>query len=214
MKVVRNGMIFATKYSGITSRSSVRKLATTSTLSDAITDPLLGLNEKERHIYQEALEFGAKYFTPEASYWDEHGVFPRELMHTTCAKFGFGGLMVSEQFGGRAYSRKEVVCVVEALARACVSTTAMLTIHNAVVSIVEKYSAPSLRDKWVSSLSSMEHMGSFCLTEPGSGSDAASLVTKAHLDEATQEYVINGEKCFISGAGKFSFNFSVCVVQI
>ena len=118
--------------------------------------------------------------------------------------------MVSERFGGKQLSRKDVVCVVEALARACVSTTAMLTIHNAVVGIAEKYSTPSIRDKWVSGLTSMEHMGSFCLTEPGSGSDAASLVTKADFDAAAQEYIINGEKCFISGAGMSAIYMVMC----
>lgn len=188
---------------------SAAKRRWASSLSEAIRDPLLGLNDKERSIYLEALHFGEEYFTPQASYWDEHSVFPRDLM-PTCAKLGYGGMMVSEQFGGKSYSRKEVVCIVEALARACVSTTAMLTIHNAVVGILDKHSTPSIRDQWVAGLTSMEHMGSFCLTEPGSGSDAASLVTKADFDPVTQEYIINGEKCFISGAGMSSVYLVMC----
>lgn len=132
---------------------------------------------------------------------------------------GFGGLCVSKEFGGTAYSKRQMCLIVEALASICVSTTALITIHNGTVSMLDRFLHPSLRQRWMPELTSMRAMASFCLTEPGilslsyqtmiitrvfltgSGSDAASIVTQGVFDSERQEYVLNGQKCFISGAG-------------
>lgn len=178
-------------------------------LSQVICDPLIGLNEKEKNLYLTATNFGEKYFAPNAIKWDEDSEYPRELM-SFCAKEGYGGWITSKTHGGGNWTRREMVVVVEALANFCVSTTAMLTIHNACVSIIDKFSQSPHREDWVPKLCSMENMASFCLTEPGSGSDAASLITKATFDTVTNEYVINGEKCFISGAGMSNLYVVMC----
>jgi isobutyryl-CoA dehydrogenase len=183
-----------------------RSLSSTSSL---IRDPLVGLNDQQKQLYIHASKFGEQYFAPNALKWDEKSEFPR-LMMELCAQQGYGGWISSTEMGGRNWTKSEMVVVVEALANHCVSTTAMLTIHNACVSIIDKFSQSPHREEWVPKLCRMETMASFCLTEPGSGSDAASLITKATIDTLSNEYVINGEKCFISGAGMSDLYVVMC----
>jgi alkylation response protein AidB-like acyl-CoA dehydrogenase len=147
--------------------------------------PLLGLNEKERQLYNEAREFGETEFQPGSREWDSKSLFPRELMRKV-GKKGYGGMMVSKDIGGSGYTRKECVVICEALAKSCVSTTALITvsdnslyrfsiscdeflcqIHNASTFTIDKFAAPELRNLWAPKLCEMEMMGSFCLTEPG-----------------------------------------------
>jgi alkylation response protein AidB-like acyl-CoA dehydrogenase len=168
-----------------------------------ILSPLNGLNDREKQIYNEAREFGEREFKPFSKEWDATSTFPRELMKKVAA-MGYGGVLARKDVGGKEYSRKDSVLIFEALAKSCVSTTAMITIHNACSLTIDKFASPRVRDLWAKKLINMEMMGSFCITEPGAGSDAQSLITKADFDETTQEFVITGEKCFISGAGESS----------
>jgi alkylation response protein AidB-like acyl-CoA dehydrogenase len=191
---------------GLITRTCRRRLTTSRT---AVCDPLIGLTDRQSVIYKNALAFGRQYLAPEALHWDETSTFPRKLMER-CAEEGYGGMTVTEQLGGRAWSRAEVVCAVEALSQSCVSTTAMLTIHNACADIIARYARDPHRSIWARELCALRFMGSFCLTEPGSGSDAASLRTLAERDESTNEYVITGEKCFISGAGSSDLYVVMC----
>ncbi len=178
-------------------------------LSKLVCDPVVGLSLREATLYKEAFAFGSEHFSRNASQWDESCNFPREIM-TTCAKMGYGGWISSALLGGANWSKREMVVVVEALSNFCVSTTSMLTIHNACTSIIDTFAQSPHREEWVPKLCSMEAMASFCLTEPGSGSDAASLVTNASFDSSKNEYVINGEKCFISGAGMSELYIVMC----
>lgn len=177
-----------------------RNLSTFKLHEHVVLSPLLGLNEREMKLYTEAREFGEAEFKPMSAVWDETSTFPRKLMEKVAAK-GYGGMLARKDIGGSGLNRKDSVIICEALAKSCVSTTAMITIHNACSLTIDKFALPEQRKMWAPKLCSMEYMGSFCLTEPGSGSDAQSLKTRAEFDEKTQEYVINGEKCFISGAG-------------
>ncbi|UYV75497.1 ACAD8 [Cordylochernes scorpioides] len=115
------------------------------------------------------------------------------------ATLGFGGLYVSEEYGGAGLTRLDASVILEALAPGCVSTTAFICLHNMSTWMLDQFGTPEQKKKWIPSLTSMEKLASYCLTEPGSGSDAASLSTKAvrHGDH----YVVNGTKAFISGAG-------------
>lgn len=132
-----------------------------------VMTPLTGLNPREESLYLEALEFGEKEFKPYAKDWDESSTFPRDLMRHKVARKGYGGLMAKKDIGGSEFTRKECVIICEALAKSCVSTTAMITIHNACCLTVDKFARPDQRANWAPKLASMEWMGSFCLTEPG-----------------------------------------------
>jgi alkylation response protein AidB-like acyl-CoA dehydrogenase len=166
-------------------------------LGDDIFD-LSSLSIEDVGLFKVALEFARQKIAPIALNCDNESKFPRNLM-LDC---GFGGLCVSKEYGGSAYSKRQMCLIVEALASVCVSTTALITIHNGTVSMMDRYLHPSLRQRWLPKLTSMRAMASFCLTEPGSGSDAASIVTQGVFDLHRQEYVLNGQKCFISGAGQ------------
>jgi alkylation response protein AidB-like acyl-CoA dehydrogenase len=116
-------------------------------------------------------------------------------------QMGYGGMVAATKYGGAELSRKNISAIVEGLASECVSTTAYITIHNGALAMIDKFASPELRAQYVPSLARMEALVSFCLTEPGSGSDAASISTTGTKDPLTNEYVITGNKCFISGAG-------------
>lgn len=115
------------------------------------------------------------------------------------ASLGFGGVYVRDDVGGTGLSRYEASIIFESLATACPSTTAFITIHNMVAGMIDKFGSEEQRQKYLPDLCSMEKFGSYCLTEPGAGSDAASLRTKAVKNG--DHYVLNGEKAFISGGG-------------
>lgn len=172
-------------------------------------DPLVGLTASQKDLYRAAYAFGQQHFKPHAAEWDETSSFPRELMRE-CAKRGYGGMLVPKAQGGPGWLRADCVCIIDALAQHCISTTAMLTIHNACTGIVAKSAKSPHREAWTPALVSMDLMASFCLTEPGSGSDAASIVSNASFDADSQEYVLNGQKCFISGAGMSDIYLVMC----
>jgi len=130
--------------------------------------------------------------------WDKDEVFPKETLRKAAA-LGFGALYARPEYGGSGLSREDASIIFEALAAGCTSTTAYLTIHNMCVGMIDNYGNDQQREKYIPKLATMEHMASYCLTEPSAGSDAASLLTAAKKEGDT--YVLNGAKAFISGGG-------------
>lgn len=157
------------------------------------------LNENQ-HAYQDAARsFAERELAPYASQWDAEKIFPREAI-AKAGELGFCGIYTSEDAGGLGLSRLDAVIIFEELAAACPSTTAYITIHNMVSWMIDEFGKDGVRKDLCSKLASGELLGSYCLTEPGSGSDAASLKTTAV--KKGNQYIINGTKAFISGAGE------------
>ena len=143
-----------------------------------------------------AADFSRNKLAPMADSWDEHSHFPVDVLREA-AQLGMGGIMAREDIGGAQLSRLDSALIFEQLATGCVTISAFLSIHNMVTSLVDRYAQNSLRSYWGPKLTSMEVIASYCLTEPESGSDAASLKTRAVRDG--DHYVLNGSKAFISG---------------
>ena len=156
------------------------------------------LTEQDILIQDMARQFSDNELAPHAETWDKEKFLDRDVFKKAAA-LGFGGIYTSEAFGGSALSRLESALVFEQLARGDVSHTAMLTIHNMATWMIDTYGSNELRAKYVPQLTQMEAIASYCLTEPGRGSDAASLSTKAV--KKGDHYLLNGTKTFISGAG-------------
>src|SRR5690606_18418105 len=135
---------------------------------------------------------------PHSAEWDENKFFPVEVMRQA-AEMGFCGIYTGEEHGGMALGRVEAALIFEELSRGDVATAAFISIHNMATWMIDKFGSDDLRARYVSSLVSMEKIASYCLTEPGSGSDAASMRTSAVRDG--DHWVLNGAKAFISGAG-------------
>lgn len=156
------------------------------------------LTEEQVMIQDMARQFSDKELAPHAEKWDAEKFLDRTVLERA-AELGFGGIYTSEEHGGSAMTRLDSALVFEQLARGDVSHTAMLTIHNMATWMIDRYADDALRAKYIPCLTSCELIASYCLTEPGAGSDAASLATKAVRDG--DEYILNGSKVFISGAG-------------
>ena len=156
------------------------------------------LSEDERAIQALAQDFAAGELAPNAAKWDAEEIFPTDVL-CQAASLGFAGIYVSEDVGGSALGRTDAVLIFEALSEGCVSTAAYLSIHNMAAWMIDQFGTEGQRQKWLPRLCSMDLIASYCLTEPGAGSDAAALATKAELDG--DHYVLNGSKAFISGAG-------------
>lgn len=169
-----------------------------------VIDPTIGLTEDQSEFYQLARNFADNELRPFAGKWDEESIFPIDTLKK-CADLGFAGIFVKDDVGGTGLSRVDTVTIVEALATGCVGTTAMLTIHNMCAGMIDKFGTEEQRQRLLPQLCKLDILASYCLTEPGSGSDAGSLITKATYDAAKDEYVVNGGKAFISGAGEESF---------
>ena len=156
------------------------------------------LSEEQRAFQQAAREFAVQELAPYAAEWDAQTHFPRQTI-AHAGELGFCGLYASEDHGGLGLPRLDATLVFEELAAACPSTTAFITIHNMVTWMVTTFAQPGVAAEWGPLLTSGRKLGSYCLTEPGSGSDAASLETRARRDG--DAYVLSGSKAFISGAG-------------
>ncbi|MFY3383807.1 acyl-CoA dehydrogenase family protein [Paracidovorax sp. MALMAid1276] len=156
------------------------------------------LTEEQRAFAQTARDFAHAEFAPHAAHWDEEGIFPKEAI-AKAGELGFCGLYAPEAAGGLALPRLDATLVFEEMAAVDPSTTAFITIHNMATWMLGTWATPAVRDHWGPLLTTGEKLASYCLTEPGAGSDAASLKTRAELQG--NEYVINGSKAFISGAG-------------
>jgi alkylation response protein AidB-like acyl-CoA dehydrogenase len=156
------------------------------------------LTEDQLQIQEMARKFTADAITPFAAEWDEKHIFPRDTIREA-AELGFGAIYVSEESGGIGLGRVEAALIFEAMAYGCPSTSAFISIHNMVCWMIDRFGSAELKQRFLPSLIPMENMGSYCLTEPSSGSDAAALKTKAVLDG--DHYVVSGSKAFISGGG-------------
>ncbi len=157
------------------------------------------LTEDQRAIQEMARRFTADTITPHAAHWDEHKIFPRDTIRQA-AELGFGSIYISEAMGGCGLGRLESALIIEALAYGCPSTSAFISIHNMAAWMIDGFGSDAVRSAYLPKLITMEHMASYCLTEPGAGSDAASLKTTARRDG--DHYVLSGNKAFISGAGE------------
>ncbi len=156
------------------------------------------LTEDQLAIQEMALGFAADRLAPNAIRWDEEKHFPIEEMRAAAA-LGMGGIYINEDVGGSGLSRLDAALIFEALSTGCPTVAAYISIHNMCAWMIDRYGDEAQRRRFLPKLSSMEHLASYCLTEPGAGSDAAALKTKAVLDGG--HYVLDGQKQFISGAG-------------
>lgn len=156
------------------------------------------LTEDQRAIQEMARAFAEDRVAPHALEWDREKHFPTDVIRET-GPLGLGGIYVRDDVGGSALSRLDAVLVFEALSQACPAFSSFISIHNMAASMIDRYGSEEQRQRFVPKLTSMEWLASYCLTEPGSGSDAAALRTKAVRDG--DHYVLNGVKQFISGAG-------------
>ena len=157
------------------------------------------LSEQQRAIKDTARAFAHGEMMPLARQWDEEEVFPADTLRQAAA-LGFGGIYVSADLGGSALSRLDAALIFEELAQGCPSTAAYISIHNMVAWMIDAYGAGELRKRLLPDLCSMAKFASYCLTEPDSGSDAASLKTRAVREN--DHYVLDGNKAFISGGGR------------
>ncbi|OED47601.1 acyl-CoA dehydrogenase [Rhodobacteraceae bacterium (ex Bugula neritina AB1)] len=158
------------------------------------------LSEEQQAIFDMAHAFGQDNIAPQSRNWEKAGTIPKTLW-PQLADLGFGGLYVSEEYGGSGLSRLDATLVFEALAMADPAVGSFLSIHNMCGGMIDKFGSEETKQKWLPSLCTMEKIFSYCLTEPGSGSDAAALKTRAERSNAG--YVLNGTKAFISG-GSYS----------
>jgi len=156
------------------------------------------LSDEQRAFQQTARDFARAEWLPHAPRWDRREEFPVAALRAAAA-LGFAGIYVADEFGGSALTRLDAALVFEELATACASTAAYLSIHNMAAWMIDRFGTATQRARFLPKLMSMEHFASYCLTEPGSGSDAASLATSARRDG--DDYVLNGSKAFISGGG-------------
>ena len=166
------------------------------------------LTPEQRAIQETARDFAAREFRPHAAEWDAKEIFPVEALRKAAA-LGFAGIYVKDEVGGSALSRLDAALIFEELATGCVSTAAYLSIHNMAAWMIDRFGRDEQRRRFLPRLASMEHFASYCLTEPGAGSDAASLKTRA-LRQG-EHYVIDGAKAFISGGG--TSDLYVCMVR-
>ncbi len=157
------------------------------------------LSEEQRAFQRVARDFAAAEFAPYAARWDEEKIFPEDALRKAAA-LGFAGVYVREDVGGAGLSREDGTVIFEELAAGCTSTAAYISIHNMTAWMIDGFGSAAQRRRWLPKLTSMEHFASYCLTEPGAGSDAAALRTRA--ERMGDHYVLNGTKAFISGGGR------------
>ncbi|EKE45803.1 acyl-CoA dehydrogenase [Oceaniovalibus guishaninsula JLT2003] len=156
------------------------------------------LSEEQTAIFDMARAFGQDHIAPHARDWEKQGTIPRDLW-PKAAELGFAGLYVSEESGGVGLTRLDATLVFEALSMACPSVAAFLSIHNMCAAMLDRYGSDDLKTRYLTPALTAETFLGYCLTEPGSGSDAAALRTKA--ERTNDGYALTGIKAFISGAG-------------
>src|SRR3954447_20194217 len=149
------------------------------------------LSEEQRAIQDTAREFARSEMMPHAKDWDENSTFPVETLRKAAA-LGFGGIYVKDDVGGSALTRLDATIIFEELAQGCTSTAAYISIHNMAAWMIDAFAGDAQHKRFLPKLCTMQHFGSYCLTEPGAGSDAASLTTKARRDG--EHYVLDGAK--------------------
>src|SRR5215510_16257812 len=166
------------------------------------------LSEEQRAFQATARTFARDEMMPNARAWDEGEVFPVDALRKAAA-LGFGGIYVNEDVGGSALSRLDAALIFEELAQGCTSMAAYISIHNMAAWMIDAFGGAEVRKKFLPKLCTMQHFASYCLTEPGAGSDAASLATRARREG--EHYVLDGTKAFISGGGVS--DIYVCMVR-
>ncbi|WP_170393900.1 acyl-CoA dehydrogenase family protein [Ruegeria arenilitoris] len=166
------------------------------------------LTEEQTAIFDMAYDFGQDKIAPNARQWEADGTIPKDLW-PQIGELGFGGLYVSEDSGGSGLTRLDATLVFEALSMACPSVAAFLSIHNMCAKMLDSFGSDDLKSRIMPDVLSLNTILSYCLTEPGSGSDAAALKTRA--DRTNEGYTLNGTKAFISGGG-YSDAY-VCMVR-
>jgi alkylation response protein AidB-like acyl-CoA dehydrogenase len=166
------------------------------------------LTEEQIAFRDMARAFAAEEFAPQAARWDEEKIFPEDSLRKAAA-LGFAGIYVHGDVGGSDLTRLDAALIFEELAAGCPSTAAYISIHNMASWMIDRWGAEEQRARWLPRLAAMEHFASYCLTEPGAGSDAAGLRARAERDG--DHYVLNGEKAFISGGGRS--DIYVCMVR-
>lgn len=157
------------------------------------------LTEDQVAFQDAARSFAQNEMLPHAATWDAEHIFPEDALRKA-AELGFAGIYVRDDVGGSGLTRLDAAVIFEELAAACPSTAAYISIHNMASWMIDRFGNDEQRHKFLPKLCSMEHFASYCLTEPGAGSDAASLKCRAERDG--DHYVLNGEKAFISGGGR------------
>ena len=160
--------------------------------------PQFSLDADQIAVRDMARAFADEVFAPNAVAWDERKHFPVAEMRKAAA-LGMGGVFIAEDVGGSALSRLTAALIFEALATGCPTVAAFMSIHNMTAWLIDAFGTDEQRKQWLPKLCTMEFLASYCLTEPGAGSDAAALTTRAVRDG--DHYVLNGQKQFISGAG-------------
>jgi alkylation response protein AidB-like acyl-CoA dehydrogenase len=165
------------------------------------------LSEDQRAFRDAAREFAAGEMAPHAAAWDEEKIFPEDALRKAAA-LGFAGIYVRDDVGGSGLTRLDAAIIFEELAAGCTSTAAYISIHNMASWMIDRFGSDAQRRAFLPKLTSMEHFASYCLTEPGAGSDAAALKTGAERDGDV--YVLNGSKAFISGGGRSDIYVVMC----
>jgi len=199
---LKEASLILRKWTNSTVHSHPRMLLTGSCI-----DPSHGLGEEQIQIQQMALDFAQNELAPNMQKWDEEEMFPVETLRKAAA-LGFGAVYCGEEYGGTGLSRLDASIIFEALATGCCSTTAYISIHNMCAWMIDEFGSEDLRSKWLPDMATMDKFASYCLTEPGAGSDAGSLLTTAKKDG--EDYVINGSKAFISGGGESDLYVLMC----
>ena len=166
------------------------------------------LSEEQQAFREVARQFAEEQLAPYAAQWDETCHFPIPTLRAA-AKLGFAGIYIGEAHGGAGLSRLDAAIIFEELAAGCTSTAAYLSIHNMAAWMIEAFGSAEQRGRWLPGLCTMQLLSSYCLTEPGAGSDSAALRTRA--ERRGDDYVLNGSKAFISGAG--TSDLYVCMVR-
>jgi len=165
------------------------------------------LSEERRQFQDVARAFATEEMAPHAERWDEEKIFPEDVLRAAAA-LGFAAIYVREDVGGSGLGRLDAAVIFEELATACPSTAAYISIHNMSAWMIDRFGDDALRHRFLPSLCTMERFASYCLTEPGAGSDAASLKTRA--ERRGDRYVLNGSKAFISGGGRSEVYVVMC----
>lgn len=166
------------------------------------------LNSEQLAFQEAAQAFASNEMAPYAQSWDENCFFPVDTLRQAAA-LGFAGIYISPQYGGSGLTRLDASLIFEELSTACPSTATYLSVHNMVAWMIDTFGNEDQRQRWLPRLMTMESFASYCLTEPSSGSDAASLKTRAVREG--DHYILNGEKAFISGGG--ASDIYVCMVR-
>lgn len=165
------------------------------------------LTEEQKMIQDMAYGFAKTEFEPYAAEWDRKKHFPVD-QYKKAADLGFGGIYVSEEYGGCGLGRMEASLIFEALSTGCVGSSAYISIHNMCAWMLDQNGSTALKDKYLNNLTSFDILSSYCLTEPDSGSDAQAM--KSFAKDEGDFFTLNGSKAFISGAGVSDLYFVMC----